>query len=229
MRSETMRASFVVLLALLCQTAACGGFSATPAVVTVSQMRSSLSRSRRQQPLHTVVRLRGGQATLFDMARVKTRLEGLSAYSVISTLMLNVSLRLFTSTSTKLEYGRTLENVIKVVFCGSVVLAIMTGMYTTVVFTLLGLYSKAAIGMGYDQQYLDFFAATARIRSLAFDAFLVSLVSFEVSFLGAVFLQFKGKVRRWASVGASVAMLWSFWHWYQIMHLATTLLFSSNG
>ena len=50
----------------------------------------------------TLLTMRGGAASAFDMGLAKTRLEGL-AYTTVTALLMNAGLQLFSSTPTKLE------------------------------------------------------------------------------------------------------------------------------
>jgi len=173
----------------------------------------------------------------FDLDRVKIRLDGLSSYGVVTALIMNAGLRLYSATPKKMgtESGpddsaddkrrQKIENFTKVLFGFSVVASILAGAYTTVVFSLLGLYSKTALGLRRDLQYLEFISSTAQIRETAFDSFLLSLVAFEISFVSSIFLQYKGRVRWWLSGAATIAIFATFWQWSSIMTTASKLLF----
>lgn len=185
--------------------------------------------------------LRGGVVdTVLNMDRTKLRLDGLSQYAVVSGLLMNACLRLFSATpknlevcnpSDDLEKRRTQRgvNAAKVVFCMANGLSIIAGAYTTVVFSLLGLYSKTALGMGHDQEFLKFFEATLFYRQAAFDAFVLSLVSFELSFLSSLYINYKGKMRYLITGLALCFLLASFYHWATIMAIAGKLLFAAPG
>ena len=180
----------------------------------------------------------GGEAVLLDINRVKIRLEGLSSYGVISALLMNAALRLFSGTSKNLSSSSKQQddananinkrgvNVAKIVFMVSVVSSILAGSYSTVVFSLLGLYSKTALGMGLDENFIRFFKETAGIRQNGFDAFVVALVSFEISFVTSLCITYDEQLRWWATGLAGVLALVSFWHWSHILQVASKLLFS---
>jgi len=121
----------------------------------------------------TAVALRGGSTESplsgldnFDIGRAKIRLDELTSFGVVTALLMNAGLRLYSSTPTNIECGRShhLDNAVKIVFCASVVVSVMAGSYTTIVFSLLGLYSKTALGLGLDGPFLDFMDRTATIR-----------------------------------------------------------------
>jgi hypothetical protein len=185
-------------------------------------------------------------AVVLQMDRVRIRLDGLSCYGVICSLLMNAALRLYSATPKKLdnhqktaanpdETGKqkqkqlssfTRTDIIKIIFMVSTVISISAGSYTTVVFTLLGLYAKTAIGLGRDAPFLEFFELTAIYRKLAFDAFVVSLVAFQMSFVTSLYLNYDKKLRWWSSGLASVLALFCFWQWWMIIKIASRLLFS---
>lgn len=96
----------------------------------------------------------------------------------------------------------------------AIVTSILSGAYTTVIFTLLPLYSKTALGRGYDAQFWQFWAATAGLRETGFLAFLACLiVSFEMAFGLSLFIRTTG-VRQKVLVGlATVLSILSFTEW----------------
>ena len=170
--------------------------------------------------------LRGGQGEpLFDLTRVRIRLEGLHSYEVVTALFMNAALRLFSSTPKTLKAGEKSENIAKILFTIAIGCSVIAGAYTTVVFTLLGLYSKSAIGLGKDLAFVAFFDATASIRRSAFVGFILTLISFELSFVLSLFLNYEGRMRWYASGIAAVAALTSWWSWNHIMGIAGQLLF----
>ena len=138
---------------------------------------------------------------------------------------MNAALRLFSSTPKKLNDDRV-DNYAKVLFVAAVGSSIVAGAYTTVVFSLLGLYSKSALGLGKDLAFVQFFDATAGIRKTAFDCFIISLLSFKASFVLSLFLNYEGKVRWWSSGIAAFLAVLSIYSWSRIMVVAGNLLFS---
>ena len=163
--------------------------------------------------------------SLLDMNRVRIRLEGLGTYAVVSALMLNGSLRLLSGTPKTMEKKKPVENAFKVVFCASILLSILSSVYATVVFSLLGLFCKTALGLHQDAQYVAFMDATAMERKRAFDAFLWSQAAFQSSFVSSLLLSYHGPLR-WFSAGvATLLVVWSFRHWIKIMNLAAKLIF----
>ena len=169
----------------------------------------------------------GGSPQVLDLTRVRIRLEGLQAYGVVTTLLMNAALRLYSGTPKKLQDGEQAANVAKILFAISMGCSVLAGAYSTVVFALLGLYSKSALGLGKDEAFLEFFAETASIRDMGFHAFVIALISFKASFVLSLFLNYgEGKMRWWASGIAAIVSVLSYYHWSSIMTIAGRLLFS---
>jgi hypothetical protein len=203
--------------------------TASPLAATTSVAASKLPAmiSQAAPALSSALVVRGGEAALqgFDLGRTQIRLESISSYGVITALLLNAALQLYSSTPKRLEKGQSMENYTKIVFVLSVGLSIICGTYTTVVFSLMGLYSKTALGLGKDAAFLEFFEATIHIRQRAFHSFLIALLSFEVCFVSSLFLNYDGKVRWWTVGVASLGAIISWLQWQSIMSIAGNLLF----
>jgi len=177
-------------------------------------------------PAATSLIARGG-ATALDLGRTKLRLEGLHQYGVVTALLMNAALRLFSSTPKKLENDGSIDDKAKIFFTASVATTVVFSAYTVIVFSLLGLYSKRALGLGMDVAYLEFFEATTMIRESGFSAFILALVSFKSSFVLSLWLNFQGKLRWWLSGLVLGVDLIGWVAWSTIMQLANQILFTS--
>lgn len=179
-------------------------------------------------PAATCLISRGGANAALDLARTKLRLEGLHQYGVVTALLMNAALRLFSSTPKKLSNDDSLQDKMKMAFVGCVATTVVFSAYTVIVFSLLGLYSKRALGLGMDGAFCEFFQATTWIRESGFNAFLLALVSFKSSFVLALWLNFEGKLRWWLS-GLVLGVDLAGWAaWWTIMQLANQILFSKS-
>eukprot|EP00581_Thalassiosira_minuscula_P008777 CAMPEP_0183702404 /NCGR_PEP_ID=MMETSP0737-20130205/514_1 /TAXON_ID=385413 /ORGANISM="Thalassiosira miniscula, Strain CCMP1093" /LENGTH=166 /DNA_ID=CAMNT_0025929003 /DNA_START=53 /DNA_END=550 /DNA_ORIENTATION=- len=137
--------------------------------------------------------IRGGAtagAAAFDMGLSKTRLEGL-AYGTVTSLMMNGALRLFAGTPKDIkripddaskDQARDImfDNIFKIIFGLCISTSVSLGAYTTAVFTLMTIYSKTALGMGYQSQYNEFFESCATYRLWGFYAFLGTVMTFNL-------------------------------------------------
>ena len=172
----------------------------------------------------------GGSPTVLDLAHIKIRLEGFHAYGVVTTLMLNAALHLFSSTPKAKEglvKGESVNNAAKLLFTAFILLSVISGLYTTVVFSLIGMYSKTALGLDKDVNTLNaFFSSTQSIRDNAYHAFILSLLSFNSSYVLSLFLNYKGETRWWLVAVATALSLFSWWQWSTIIHTASQLIFS---
>lgn len=123
------------------------------------------------------------------------RLEGLVSYATLSALLANGCLRLYSSVKTQddkkmssVKQYRTYD-----AFYLFIIISVLLGSYTTVVFTLLALFSKTALGRGYDRESLEFWTATSTgLRESGLEAFLASLVCFELAFILSLYLKTRG-------------------------------------
>lgn len=175
----------------------------------------------------SLILLTRGGAAAFDLARTKLRLEGLHQYGVVTALLMNAALRLFSSTPKQLENDGSLQDKAKICFTATVATTVVFSAYTVIVFSLLGLYSKRALGLGHDAAFQQFFHATTFIRESGFHSFLLALMSFKSSFVLSLWLNFKGRMRWWLSGLVLGVDLVGWYAWSTIMTLANTILFSS--
>ena len=59
----------------------------------------------------------------------------------------------------------------------------MSGVFTAILFQLLTIYGKTALGMGNDGGYIAFKSASRMFRIWGFRSFLVEMTAFVVSFM----------------------------------------------
>lgn len=167
----------------------------------------------------------GGPA--LDLKRVGIRLDALNSYGVVTALLMNAALRLYSGTPKTLSRENDkVEQIAQILFVISIGTSVIAGSYTTIVFSLLGLYSKSAIGLGLDAAFVEFFKLTYGIRQLAFTSFILSLISFEASFVLSLFLCYDGPIKWFSAVASAVAAVVSWNHWRSIMDIAAKFLFS---
>jgi hypothetical protein len=178
--------------------------------------------------------IHGGATAAFNMGLAKTRLEGL-AYSTVTTLMLNVAIKLFFSTPKKLESIPDdpdkakvvkLNNSLKVLFGASLLLSATLGLYATTMFTLTTIYSKTALGMGLQDAYLEFFDKCAPFRLAGFRAFIGTLITFNMSWVLSLVLNCEGEIRWWLALPAVMIGVAGLLHVNSIMGLASSIIYS---
>lgn len=178
-----------------------------------------------------IVLLRGGEIfakhadSVLDIGRVRMRLEGLASYATLCALLANGCLRLYSSVGKGKKDDAPTTRRAYDAFYFFIVISILSGSYTTVVFTLLALFSKIALGRGYDREFLEFWAATTGLRESGLEAFLASLVCFEFAFILSLYLRTDGRRRRILVFIACLLAMYSFSQWAKIMRLVSTMLF----
>jgi hypothetical protein len=196
-------------------------FHASPAVF-LPQMTSVVSESSSFSLMTSLLVMGGASQLVVD--RFKLRLDGLHTYGVISSLLMNGSLRLFSSTPKRFDQKQRFNNIIKVLFSITATISIISGSYTTIVFSLLGLYAKRALGRGMDAETLEFFEQTTSIRDLGYDTFLASLITFQISFALSLFLNHDEGLNWKLALFAGILGVACWYKWSTVMQLANTIL-----
>ena len=199
----------------------------------------------------------GAHALVMDLTRTTIRLDSIGTYSLVSALLLQATFKLYSDNNAtkkksrrnnkiyqqqfqnrsyddtdimKLspcqDYGK--HSVIHFIFVVWATISILCGAYTTVVFSLLGAYCKTALGLSRDVAFQEFYDATRRIRHGAFHVFRIALMSFQISFLSSLYLNYKSKLRTSTVLIAIIALKLSWEHWQNIIILARLLLFQQR-
>lgn len=129
--------------------------------------------------------LRGG-AEVLNLAQESYHMQSLATYSTVTALIMNAALRLYSSTkfpSKKDAKMKKVMNYMYSVFLFTTALCIISGTFTAVLFNILGLYRKSALGSGNHEGYLAFKLATHSYSRLGFRSFLTTCCSFIGSFI----------------------------------------------
>jgi len=136
----------------------------------------------RQTAAAELLTLRGGST---DIDHMKVRLESYGPYAVVGALLMNAALRICSSTpdikglNWKPSWAPRLCRAALIALCAT---AVLSGLYCTVVMTMIGMYSKSALGLGLVEECMEFLRVTWVFRKRAHDAFLCSLASFTGGF-----------------------------------------------
>ena len=88
---------------------------------------------------------------------------------------------------TSTDFAKNQSNIVRNIFNISTALCIMSGAFTAILFQLLIIYSKSALGMGNDEGYVAFKAATSTFRMWGFRCFLIEMMSFVVCFMSKLY------------------------------------------
>ena len=115
-----------------------------------------------------------------DYFRQETRIEAWDEYVLVSILCTSISYTALTNFQLNPDHENIFvyESILKtaIEFLGG--LAVLSGLYSTMVYSLSILYCKQALGEELDAQYDEFLDRTEEIRDTAFIAFSLSLACF---------------------------------------------------
>lgn len=117
-----------------------------------------------------------------EFERCTVRLDGIEVYAVVSALTVASSIACL-DTYGDMASGsdrKTLTVLFDMTFTLFNIVGILTGLHSTLVFSMVTMYGRTAIGLGRDLAFRDFFRQTGKQRYKAFKTFLVSLYSFII-------------------------------------------------
>ena len=175
--------------------------------------------------------LRGGGAAankaLVDLSRESYNIQLLANYGAVTALIMNAALRLYTSVKFPRSEEADRINYANALFTTVSAICIISGAFTTILFNILGIYSKEALGTGKDGAYLAFSAATAIYRKWGFRSFLTMLASFVGSFLLSLWskIESDNRLSRILFYVSSGLTLWGAVHIRHVLQLATQTIF----
>lgn len=98
-----------------------------------------------------------------------------------------------------------IENAITVAFSVVCIFCFFSALTTSIIYSLLGLYSKTPLCMSCDDKFIKFFAEMAGVRQFGYGTTMVaSLLSLQLTFIFSIllFLQDQGRIR-YISSGAA--------------------------
>ena len=149
-----------------------------------------------------------GKTIEVELDRTSFRLDGLEVYAVVSALTLATSIQFFDLLSDRWQWGEYFAAALAAMsstapLANRVVLhlrylfgistdfvclaacatGMFTGLHATLVFSLMTVYGRTAVGCGWDESFQRFFESTEQVRFRGFRSFRVSLYSFLVQIL----------------------------------------------
>lgn len=129
-------------------------------------------------------------ATAFNVDRATVRLDGLEVYAVVSALTLATAIACFDAygsdfATTIFEVSHiTRDNLVPLVMNTIFLIVsgvgIIAGLHATLVFSLMTMYGRTAVGVSHDAAFVEFFVQTGRVRYRGFLTFRLSLYCFLV-------------------------------------------------
>jgi len=174
-----------------------------------------------------------GKPDAVDLTRIGMRLSAMQSYALIASLLLGSGLYLFAITPVKVDDIKAsgketkLQQRLIAAFTVIVSISIATALHTAITFTVMTLYANTALGQGLDQQFLSFWNAPsiAKLRKNAFHSFVASILTFKLSFALSIFIKSDGKQKWIATAAATVVMLASGIAFWQMVRIASQLIF----
>mmetsp|Transcript_5980 Transcript_5980/g.8836 ORF Transcript_5980/g.8836 Transcript_5980/m.8836 type:complete len:367 (+) Transcript_5980:22-1122(+) len=124
-----------------------------------------------------------------NVERVAIRLDGVEVYAVVSAITLATAVtgfEMITDVHSKNDWQKYVDNrdvynifiIAGNILCGSV--GIVAGLHACIIFSLILMYGRTAIGLSHDESYDTFFQNTAMQRLRGFQKFLLSMYAFMV-------------------------------------------------
>lgn len=115
-----------------------------------------------------------------SMERNTVRLDGIEVYAVVSALTVASSIACLDSYGDTTKSDTIMDKLLDICFVISNSLGILSALHATLVFSLVTMYGRTAVGLGRDIAFSSFFQATGVQRYRGFQTFLWSLYAFMV-------------------------------------------------
>jgi len=152
-----------------------------------SLLRGKVAR-RRIERRRSMPEMRGPPSGLSEpqemdengLQRATIRVEAFDTYGVIAAMVLSCAVSMFDNCDPTV--GGIVQQGVSLASLVSLSVSVLSGAYTTLVFTMISLYSKTALGMKKDESFAIFSKETARHRQEGFYSFLACIASFGVAF-----------------------------------------------
>jgi hypothetical protein len=127
---------------------------------------------------------------LQELDRATVRLDGIEVYAIVSALTCATSISCFdnfepTPIDIIMQEYAVFTFLADLCYFGSGALGMMTGLHATLIFSLVTMYGRTALGIDRDDAFNEFFSNTGGARFSGFRSFKVSLYCFmtQLSFL----------------------------------------------
>lgn len=141
-----------------------------------------------------------------ELDRSTIRLDGLEVYAVVSALTTATSITCFDAFTPReweelWSQGEYIALIGDTAFLVSSIAGIVAGMHATLVFSLMTMYGRTALGMDRDDAFGTFFTRTGMQRYRGFKTFLYSLYAFLVQVVILITAKTPSRVRVFAFLG----------------------------
>lgn len=178
-----------------------------------------------------------GTKNILEVDRATVRLDGLEVYAVVSALTLATAIACFDSYDfqntvfsyheiTRENFVNLLLNTVFLVVSG---VGIIAGLHATLVFSLMTMYGRTAVGVSHDEAFVEFFVQTGRVRYRGFHTFRLSLYSFLVQVLFTITSKCSPILRPLVILINLVSMYWVYVDTQSVIEKAGEILFNFNA
>lgn len=182
---------------------------------------------------------------LLSVDRATVRLDGLEVYAVVSALTVATSIACFevygggdnagkdttpfnhmlgTDQITRKNILGILLNTFFLAVSGG---GIIAGLHATLVFSLMTMYGRTAVGVSHDEAFVEFFVQTGRVRYRGFHTFRLSLYCFLIQVLFTITSKASPFLRPTIVVISIYAMFWVYKDTQSVIDKASTILFQN--
>ena len=115
-----------------------------------------------------------------SMERNTVRLDGIEVYAVVSALTVASSIACLDTYGASAKSDTYMDKLLDICFTISNSIGILSGLHATLIFSLVTMYGRTAVGLGRDLAFSSFFGKTGIQRYRGFQTFLWSLYTFMV-------------------------------------------------
>lgn len=182
---------------------------------------------------HATASAASAASALLDFDRAALRVEAFGAYAIIAALVMSTAvgvLNEYDADANSFKGGRkSVTYWLAVIGAISLGVSVLSGAMTTLIFALIELYLKTALGMGKDAAYLAYLSKTGPHRRAAFSTFLGCIVTFSVGFIIDLSLRLRSNPPLLSTmmVCCVIGCISIARRLNEIMRLATQLIFTS--
>ncbi|CAB9514231.1 expressed unknown protein [Seminavis robusta] len=175
---------------------------------------------------------------MLNVDRATVRLDGLEVYAVVSALTVATAIACFDSygtdlttifTPSQLNRHNALPLFLNTVFLAVSGIGIIAGLHATLVFSLMTMYGRTAVGVSHDEAFVEFFVQTGRVRYRGFHTFRMSLYCFLIQVLFTITSKSSPILRPFVIIVNLACIYWVYVDTQSVIDKAGDILFNFNA
>ena len=170
-----------------------------------------------------------------NIDRATVRLDGLEVYAVVSALTVATAIACFDVYATehvvigdRLNGNDLLHLTLNTVFLAVSGVGIIAGLHATLVFSLMTMYGRTAVGVSHDEAFVEFFVQTGRVRYRGFLTFRMSLYCFLIQVVFTITSKATPALRPLIVLANLTCMYWVYHDTQSVIDKAGDILFSQT-